>query len=84
MQPGMFAADASTIYYWDDLPIDEDAPVYYLNASNYDEGWSEIPGSSLLGMYGRKVFLAGTVPGAGCWFSTDWDVDDLYVEPIGR
>lgn len=82
--PGMFGTDKSTVYYFDDMPIFVDAPVYYLNTSNYDEGWSAIPGSSIQGMYGRKVWLAGTAPGAGCWFSTDWDVDDLYVLPDGR
>ena len=41
-------------------------------------GWKQIPGA-LDGADGRKVFIRGTQPGSGCWFSTDYLAEDLWV-----
>ncbi len=84
--PGMFAADASTLWFWDDTAanVAPDFPyVWYLNASNIAAGWMGVPGSTLTGALGRKVWLGGTEDDTqGCWFSADRDDMGLWVDPL--
>lgn len=41
-------------------------------------GWQLIDGAAD-SADGRKVFIRGKVPGSGCWFSTDYLAEDLWV-----
>jgi hypothetical protein len=78
--PGMITSDGTTLYWIDDLGD----PTFYLNSSNYNIGWLELGGTvNTENMFGRKVWIGSTDPAtyptAGCWFSTDYDSDALWV-----
>lgn len=84
---GKLVADTRTLYFFDDWNNgDPDLSVFYLNSSNYGTGWKPIPGADLTNAFGRKVWISSTTFGssAGCWFSTDYDTEDLYVTPKGN
>jgi len=82
--PGMFATDATTLYFWDDTAVNvgPDFPsLWYLNSSNINIGWLPIPNGNISNVWGRKVWLGGSInQQAGCWFSTDRDDLDLFVD----
>ena len=64
---GAMAADWTTLYAWyEPEDTDDDANlgrVYYLNASNFNSGWSQLPGAHYGGMDGgRKVGYRATGP----------------------
>lgn len=79
---GMIARDSSTVWFFNptaDLDPGE-VPVQYLNASNWRVGWQTVPGSTTANMFGRKAWLQGGSFKVGCWFSTDYDTDTMFVE----
>ena len=81
---GKLVADTRTVYFFDDWTGgNPDLSVFYLNSSNYGTGWQPIPGADLTNAFGRKAWISSTTFGssAGCWFSTDYDSEDLYVSP---
>lgn len=52
--------------------------MFSLATTNVQTGWVKQVGATD-GGYGRKVFIRGTTPGTGCWFSTDYLAEDLWV-----
>ena len=66
--PGALASDWNTLWLWEEASSN----LYFLNRSTYGVGWQAVaPGSfSTANAFGRKTFIRGAVPGAGCWFST--------------
>jgi hypothetical protein len=66
--------------YWlfyeaEDNPVNQ---VYHLGAADMATGWQPDEGSTD-GGFGRKVFIRGSVFGSGCWFSTDYEAEDLWI-----
>ena len=73
---GSVATDWSTMWFW--LEAVDDGTVWFLNSTNYASGWTQYPAATS-GGYGRKVFIRGAAKGSGCFFSTDWTAEDLWV-----
>ena len=73
--PGSLGVDWSALYMW--LEPDEDGMIWKLDSSTLTTGWTLVPGTS--GGYGRRVFIKGAAAPSGCWFSTDWSVEDLWI-----
>jgi hypothetical protein len=73
--PGQVASDWNTLWLWSNTK-----KLYFLNRTNFGIGWQSID-SDNSNSFGRKVFIRGTVPLSGCWFSTDFNAYDLYVNP---
>jgi len=73
--PGSIGRDWNALYFF--LEPDEDGMIWKLDASTVSTGWSLAPGT--YGGLGRKSFIKGTTVGSGCWFSTDFSVEDLWV-----
>ena len=83
--PGALAYDWDTLFlFLEKEDVGGSGQLWYLNNSNFrgnavdGGGWSEFPNDSD-GGYGRKVFIRGTVQGSGCWFSTDFLAEDVWV-----
>jgi hypothetical protein len=79
--PGAVVADDTSIWFLPDHPV-SGAFVYWLNSTNVASGWSPVAANSS-GMFGRKVWLASSTPGRGCFFSTDIGAEDLYLKSTG-
>lgn len=83
--PGMFATDMTTLYFWDDTYSnngDGFPQVWYLNTTNFNQGWMPLPNGNITNSWGRKVWLGGSSDPKkyGCWFSTDRDDMDMFVD----
>ena len=78
---GSLTADWSTLYiHYEPTTALPAGAVYYLNASNFATGWLTLPGAAFGGLRGgRKVFIRGSTPGAGCFVSADYLAEDLWV-----
>ena len=77
--PGSLAADWTTLWgFVNQEDVGGGGRVFALNHDLLQYGWTEVLGASD-GGYGRKVFIRGTAPGSGCWFSTDFLAEDLWV-----
>jgi hypothetical protein len=82
---GSMFYDWNTLYVFyepDDRPEALGA-VYYLNYSNFATGWTQLPNAPFGPVPahdgGRKIYIRGTVSGSGCWFSTDYLTEELWV-----
>jgi hypothetical protein len=82
---GSLFYDWNTLYVFyepDDRPEALGA-VFYLNYSNFATGWSQLPNAPFGPVPahdgGRKIYIRGTVPNTGCWFSTDYLTEELWV-----
>lgn len=73
--PGSLATDWDSLWLW--MDSSDDGYVYRLNQSTYATGWEMTTAD--WGGFGRKVFIKGTVTGSGCWFSTDFLVEELWL-----
>jgi hypothetical protein len=79
--PGAMATDWDNMWLW--LEPDDDGMLWRLGSDNYaTTGWEL--SSSNWGGFGRKVFIKGTNPGTGCWFSTDYLAEDMWIFPNGQ
>ena len=58
-----------------------DEGVFALSGVNPTLGFQEVFGDNPVNRYGRILYIRGTVSG-GCWFSTDWSVDDVWVTDV--
>ena len=77
--PGSLAADWDTLWgFVEGADVGGGGRVFALNRDLLQYGWSEVAGAAD-GGYGRKVFIRGAVAGSGCWFSTDFLAEDLWV-----
>lgn len=77
--PGSLAADWTNLYlFFEAEDVGGDGEVFVLNAGNFAIGWEKLPNAADAGG-GRKVFIRGGVKGSGCWFSTDFLAEDLWV-----
>ena len=73
--PGQLASDWNTTYLWDDLS----PAIFYVTNDTVGVGFQ--PAAGMSGGYGRKLFIKGGQPGSGCWLSTDYNADELWVIP---
>ena len=78
--PGALGADWDTLWLFYEAADTPEATgrVYHLGARNLASGWAQDVGATD-GGFGRKVFIRGGVPGSGCWFSTDYLAEDLWL-----
>ncbi len=77
--PGQVAFDwtSLTIFYPDPF-----GSVQQLSGANPGAGFAPVAGATADGRLGRNVFIRGKAPGSGCWFSTDWVADDVWVTDV--
>ena len=73
--PGSLGVDWNSIFMW--LEPEEDGMIWKLDKTNINTGWSLVPGT--YGGFGRRNYIKGAYAGTGCWFSTDWSVEDLWI-----
>lgn len=77
--PGSLAFDWSNLYlFFEAEDVGGQGEVFVLNSKNFATGWDLIPGAADAGG-GRKVFIRGGATGTGCWMSTDYLAEDLWV-----
>lgn len=70
--PGRVVFDNASLYtFYDD-------GVFALSGVNPTLGFQQLPDDNPINRFGRIVYVRGTVSG-GCWFSTDWSADDVWV-----
>ena len=81
---GQVVADWSTLWLW----LDDDAEggprnsVWWLNSSNYGSGFTQLQGADSAGALGRRAYVRGSAPGAGCFFSTDFTAGHLWERDV--
>jgi len=81
---GQVVADNTTLWLW----LDDNAEggprnsVWWLNATNYGSGFTQLVGANSAGVMGRRAYVRGSAPGAGCFFSTDFTAGHLWERDI--
>ena len=82
--PGQVVADWDTMWLWldDNAEGGPRSSVWWLNATNYGSGFTQLVGADSAGVMGRRAYLRGTAPGAGCFFSTDFTAGHLWERDV--
>jgi hypothetical protein len=82
--PGQVVTDGTAMWLFMDAPSAFPGAVFWLNSTNYaTTGWTQLGGAASAGSLGRRAYVKGANPGAGCFFSTDFTANRLWNTASG-